>query len=169
MVEAEKEKVYESKVKQAGLFDFKEFYKFAHKWLKDSDFEVTEKNYAEKVKDVNSKDIEIEWDAKKKATDYFRYIINVKTRVLALQDVEVQEGGRKIKTNKGEVEVKILAELEKDYEHRWENNPFSKFLRGIYDRYVIKNRIDDHEVKLQVIADDFLSQIKSFLAIEGMR
>ena len=57
----------------------------------------------------------------------------------------------------------------KDYENNWEKNAFAKFMRGVYDRYIIKSRIDQFEEKLHIETDEFLSQVKAFLALEGKK
>ena len=71
--------------------------------------------------------------------------------------------------NKGQVEVKITAYLEKDYEHRWETTSISKFLRGLYDRYIIRNRIESYEEKIIEEVDELVAQIKAFLELEGKK
>jgi len=84
-----------------------------------------------------------------------------------MTDVEVEKDGVKIKMNKGQVELGIKGYLERDYEKRWEGRAFRKFLRGLYDRYVIKHRIDQYEGKLFGEFDEFSGQMKSFLTLEG--
>ena len=61
------------------------------------------------------------------------------------------------------------AILEKDYEHRWENNPFWKFLRGIYDRYIIRTRIEQYEERLLEEVNEAIAEAKALLAIETKR
>ncbi len=163
---AEKDEVFSGKTKYTGIWDFKETYRFLYDWFVDKGYSITEKGYTEKIK-PNGKEIEIKWEAKKKISDYFRFIIKANWRVLGLTEVEVQKEGAKIKMNKGDVEIKFTAILEKDYEHRWENSPLLKFLRGIYERYIIKSRIEDYEDKLVGEVDEVIAQVKSFLALEG--
>jgi len=84
-----------------------------------------------------------------------------------MNDVEVNSNGKKIKLQKGDVEVKIQGYLIKDYEHRWEDSPFFKFLRGVYNRYIIRARIEAYEAKLFGECDEVAAQIKGFLAIDA--
>lgn len=163
----EKDKVFEGKVKQSGVFDFKELYSFCYNWLIDQGYLLTEKLYNEKI-GASGKDVEIEWLAFKKVSDYFKFSIKVNWRILGMTRVEVEKDGVKTKMDKGIPEIKIAATLEKDYENRWESNPFYKFLRGTYDRYLIRARIDQYEGKLFMETDEFIAQIKAFLAIEGL-
>ena len=162
----EKDVVFSGKVKQKGIFDFKEFYRFCYTWLVDKGYWVVEKTYTEKI-NPNGKEVEIEWEAGRKISDYFKFVLRVNWRILGMTEVEVEREGVKMTMNKGFPEIKLTATLEKDYEHRWESNPFFKFLRGAYDRYIIRGRIESYEFKIYEEADEFLAQVKSFLALEG--
>jgi hypothetical protein len=164
---SELDRVFSGKVKQTGIFDFKELYRYCYTWIVDEGYLLTEKTYSEKITPTG-KELEIIWEARKKISDYFRFNIKINWRILGMTSVEVEEGGKKLKMDKGQVEIKVEAVLEKDYEHRWENNSFSKFLRGVYDKYIIRGRIDQYEGKIFMETDEFLAQVKSFLAISGM-
>lgn len=137
-------------------------------WFDDHGYGVKEKKYVEKVK-ASGKEIEIKWECKRKVTDYFRFKIKIGYRILGLVEVEVQPqgGGEKIKTNKGDVEIKVQAYLDKDYEGKWEATPFYKFLRSVYEKYIIKSRVEEMEDKLTDEALDLVNNIKSFLLLEA--
>lgn len=162
----EKDIVYKGKIKHRGLFDFGEVYRFCYGWLVDKDYMVTEKTYSEKVK-PNGKEVEIEWEGTRKISDYFRFVLKASWRILAMTEVEVQKEGKKIPMNKGQLEISFSAVLEKDYEHRWEQSGFLKFLRGVYDRYIIRGRIESYEDKIFEEVDEYIAQTKAFLALEG--
>ncbi len=163
---SEKDTIFSGKIKHNGLFDFKELYRFCYVWLTDYGYSVTEKKYSEKAKPDGSKDLEIEWEAKKKISDYFRFIIKITWRIIAMTKTEAEYEGKKVKMEKGDLEISFKAVLEKDYEHRWESSPFLKFLRSVYDRYIIKGRIKDYEDRLTEEVDELIAQAKSFLALE---
>jgi len=163
---AEKDSIFKGKVKQAGIFDFKEFYSFLYDWLAGEGYNVVEKTYSEKVAG-DAKDIDINWEAKKKVSDYFRFVIKVDWKILGMKKIKVKKEDKEVSMNSGLVELKFNAVLVKDYENKWEDHPFWKFLRGIYDRYIIRSRIDDYEDKLTEETDELIAQCKSFLAIEA--
>ena len=165
---AEKDTVCSGKVAQKGIFNFKDFYAFTYDWLVGGGYKVVEKKYSEEITG-DSKKIEIKWEAKKKISDYFRFVINVDWKVIGLKEAEVVKEGKKVKMNTGQPEIKVTAILVKDYEHRWEDQPLWKFLRGVYDRYIIKSRIEEYQDKLKEEAEEFIAQCKSFLALEGKR
>ena len=84
-----------------------------------------------------------------------------------MKKIKVKKEDREVTMDSGTIEIKFEAVLVKDYENRWENNAFLKFSRGIYDRYIIRTRIDDSELKLFQEVSEIVAQTKSFLALEG--
>ena len=155
---SEKDKIIEQKVKRGGIFDFKEVYQFVYRWLNEEDYTVEERKYVE----------EVTGDAKK-VSDYFKNEMKLNWRIIGLTNVEVEQDGKKIKMNKGNFELKITGNLVKDWGSTWEKNPFMKFLRGTYDKYIVEGRIKQYEIKLYGDVDELTEQIKAFLTVEGMK
>jgi len=165
----ELDQLLKSKVKHSGIFDFKETYRILWEWLVDQGYDINEKNYKEVLGAGNAREIEIEWDAVRKVSDYLRNEIKVNWHILGMTSVEVEIDGVKQKMNKGQFELEAKCILQKDYDDRWISNPFYKFLRTLYDRYIIPARIDQYEGKLIGEMDEFIAQCKSFLALVGKR
>jgi len=166
----EKETVFSSKMKYTGIVSFKDFYKFCYDWLIEETKmdSVKEEKYSEKIT-VKGKDIDVEWKGERKVTDYFKFQIEVKFRVLGLTDVEVTQQGIKIKTNQGIVEMKVKGILIRDYEGKFETTAFKKFLRSIYEKWVIPSRVIQFEEKLITDSDEFFIHAKAYLDLEGKR
>lgn len=166
----EKDKIFDSAVKFEGVFSFKDFYKFCYEWLMEEtgigDFQ--EEKYDEKLKG-DSKEIRVEWVGKKKLTDYFLMEISVKFELITLKEVEVVQDGKKIKTNKGDIKVKVKGFLVKDYGAKFERTACKKFLRSTYEKYIIPSRVSQFEDKVYGDAEEFLGQAKSYLALEGKK
>lgn len=160
--------VYEGKVVHEGLFSFKDIYKFTYDWLASYEYVIIEKKYSEKIK-AEGKEVEAEWHCFRKISDYFRYKIKMTIKVKNMNTVETVRNGVKVKRDKGEIEIKFASYLEKDYENKWESNPITKFFRGIYDKYLIKNTIELYENRLGAEIDELIAQTKAFLALEGRR
>ena len=165
----EKDTVFSSKIKYSGIFSFSDFYEFCYKWLvEESGLSISEDSYSEKISgDV--KNIDFSWSGSKKVTDYFKFEVKISFRVVALSNIEVNQEGRKIKTNKGNIEVSVKGTLVKDYKGKFEKTAFKKFLRGIYERDIISSRVSEYEDKLAGTCDEFLSQAKAWLDLEGRR
>lgn len=123
----EKDSLIKSKVRHVGVFNFKDLYTVLYEWLVDESYDMNEKAYKETIGPGGGKDIEIEWDAVKKVSDYFKFNINVKWKVIGMTSVEVEIDGVKQKMNKGDLTLEIKTTLLKDYESRWESKPFWPF------------------------------------------
>lgn len=160
--------VYSGKVKHSGIFSFSELYEFLYDWVNDEGYKVKEKKYSEKILG-DIKTVEIEWSVEKKISDYFKFQIKMQWLITGLKKIEVKKEDKKVTMNSGTVEIKFKAILQKDYEARWENNPFWKFWRGVYDKYIIRSRIDEYEDKIEEELLDLIAQTKAFLALEARR
>lgn len=158
---------FSTSIKYVGIFNFKDFYEFCFNWLKDEmQMTVIEKEYEEKVKG-NEKELKIKWTAISKPAEYFHYNVNVEFVIRFLTDVEITQGGKKIKTNSGEVKVKINGVLVKDPEGQFETGGKMKVWRAMYEKFLIPSRIKQYEDGLIAKTSEFAAQVKSFLDIEG--
>ena len=165
----EKDTIFASKIKYTGILPFKDFYNFCYSWLtEETELELAEEKYKEKITG-DAKDIEIEWVGVREVTDYFKFEIKIKFQIFGLIEVEVQEGNAKIKTNKGIVKMNIKGMLVRDYEGKFEKTAGRKFLRSIYEKWVIPSRIKEYEDKLVEDSDEFLTQAKAYLDLEGKK
>lgn len=159
---AEKDLITHTEVEQEGLFNLNEAYNFFHTWLSDYEYYVIEKKYSEKIKGEEGKDVEIEWIAIRKITDYFKFILEIKWTMRGM--LPAGKG-----MSKGKIKINIKGFLVRDYEHKWAGSSFSKFLRELYDKYVIKNRVESFEDLISEEVNEGAAQLKSFLVLEGKR
>ena len=145
---AEKETIFSSRIKYNGIFSFKNFYKFCYDWLnEESGLSIAEDKYGEKLTG-DSKELEVKWSGSKKMTDYFKFEAEIVFKVLNLTKVEVNKEGVKVEMNKGSVEVEIKGILVRDYDGKFETTAFKKFLRSLYEKWVIASRIEHYEDKI---------------------
>jgi len=167
---AEKETIFSSNIKYGGIFPFPDFYKFCYEWLTEEMglSPVAEDKYVEKL-DGNEKEITIEWTGSKKVTDYFKFEVKVKFEVKGLIEVEINQGNAKIKTNKGTIKLIVKGILIRDYQGKFEKTAYRKFLRSIYEKWIITSRIDQMEEVIAGDCDEFLNQAKAYLDLEGKK
>src|SRR3989344_2507735 len=165
----EKETIFSSKVEYSGIFSFKEFYKFCYQWLKEeTGLDLCEVKYEEKILG-EAKKILVKWKGEKKVTDYFKYEVEIEFKVDNLTNVEIAQGGAKITTNKGTVSVAVKGDLVRDYQGKFELTAFKKFLRSIYEKWVIPASVEEYKGKLAGDCDEFLGQAKAYLDLEGKK
>ncbi len=161
------DQIYSSKIKYIGIFDFKDFYAFCYEWLSNEvPLIVAELDYQERIKGA-AKELIIKWEGYNKVSDYFAFKVQVEFKLLGLTDIEINQGGKKIKTNQGEVGMKIKGFLVKDYEGRFEKSARSEFWKGVYEKWIIVQRVKQFEDKLAEKCDVFLGQAKAFLDLAG--
>jgi len=166
---AEKERIFSSSIKYRGIFSFKDFYKFCYDWLtEETGMDVAETKYEEKLSG-DEKEVKVEWIGTDKVTDYFKFEAKVVFEIKNMKEVEIVQGGAKIKTNQGGVKTSVKGTLIRDYEGKFEKNAFQKFSRGIYEKWVIHSRVEQFEEKLIRDLDEFLAEAKSFLDLEGKK
>jgi len=165
---AEKEQVIDERLTHSGIFDFVSFYKYAHSWLKEERYGVSEEKYSEKVSG-NARDLDIRWMATKKLSDYFKIEIEVEFEVEKLTDVEVEIDGERKKTNKGKIGIKIKGVLVKDPDSKWDKTPFYRFTRDVYNKYVIPGRVHSMEERIKSVVISFKDELKTFLELSGRR
>jgi len=166
----EKDQIFVSKIKYDGVFSFKDFYKFCYDWLADEiEFTVIEEaKYSEKIVG-NSKNIDVEWKTLKKISDYFRFDAKIEFKILGLSKVELNQGGAKVSSNKGSVEVKVKGILVKDYNGKFEKSATKLMWRSIYEKLINPHRVEQMENMVAGKMDEFLGQAKAFLDIEGKK
>jgi len=163
---AEKKEVYKQTLKQKGYWNYEELYKFCFNWLVDEGYKIEEKEYTEKLTSFG-KELVVKWEASKKITDYFKNVIKAEWHILGMKDAEVEQDGKKVSTNKGEVKIVFKGELVRDYENRWEDSPLWKFMRGVYEKYVIRTTKKEYEDDLEDKVKEYIKETKAFLQLGG--
>lgn len=149
------------KVKQKSVFNLDELYLILYKWFELYGYDFQEQEYRD-IEKAGTKDVEIRWYAEKKIDDYIKFIMKVSMMTVGMKEVEVEEEGIKRTTKSGTVEFRFDAFLLKDYEDRWTGG-IMKFLREVYDKFIIKGRIDSLEGELHTELYKFIDEIKAFL------
>jgi len=135
------------KLRHKGIFNLGDLLKNIKDWLVyngygDEEKSFQEASYTERIKG-ETKQIESKWIAQKEVNDYFANVIEITFVIIGLADAEIDAQGRKIKTNTGEVEITIKADLIKDKKESW-----GPFMRQLYENIVIKDRIGAYKTAL---------------------
>ncbi len=165
---ADKEEIIKEKLEHSGIWDFKGFYKFAHSWLEEEDYDVEEQKYSETVAG-QSRNINFEWKATKSQTDYFKNELKVKFEVKELTEVEVEIDGKKKRMNKGKISVEIKGTLISDKEGKWDATPFYQFIKQVYTKYVVPARTENMQSRITGDVIGLKEELKSFLELSGKR
>ena len=84
-----------------------------------------------------------------------------------ITQVKIKKDGKEISANKGIIEMKISGILVKDYQGKFEMTGTRKFLRSVYEKYVVPATVISFREKVYNDSDDFAGQAKAFLDLEG--
>ncbi len=150
------------KIGYNGLFDAAELYKLIDYYFRERAYTKHELRNYEHVY-PSGKQVEVVTEPYRKITDYAKYVIRVTIIMSGVKEVTVEQDGKKVKINQGEVNVQIDGFLEMDYEHRWEKKPMFYFLRTLFDQYVYKVNTERYEAGLSTECHDLKDQVKAFL------
>lgn len=155
----------ELKIAQRSFLDFGEFYTKLLLWSNLRGYNFKETEYRDQ-EELRGKQVEILWEGSSKYDDYAKFVIQVQIRILGLSQVELEKNGAKVKTFKGDFTIKVSSHVVIDYNEEY-NTPFNKFLRRLYDRFIIKDRIESYKTNLDNDTQEFIGEIKSFFAMFG--
>lgn len=149
-------------IKQKSIFDFDDLYLTLHNWFLFYNYTRNEVEY--KVIDAANR-VELRWENKRDIDHYVRLHIHMGLVITGLDKAEVVKDGVKIKMDKGTVEFRITAFMEKDYTGDWSKTPFRKKIREMYDKYIIRNRLEQYKKLLATDERNFMHEIRSFLSL----
>ena len=128
------------RVRYNGLFDFDGLYAAMTDWAKNYGYLWEEESYKHKVPSPKGAEQEWLWFAEKNVTDYIHYKLMILGHIWDMTEVE-KEGKRKKLTN-GRFEIIIIGTLTTDWQKKWGQNKFSRFLGRMYEKYVMVKEIE---------------------------
>src|SRR3989344_1221815 len=142
------------RVKFKDIFDLKGFYESLREWLLEHDWgdeeektEHWESYYGERIGQTGAREIWFLWRVMKapEGANYIRYYMDFDFHCLAIVDTEVIKDGKKIKMNKGEIEMKIWPYMEERYKTELSKHKFIEpflnlFSKRIYRREALQKQ-----------------------------
>jgi len=163
--------IFDGSYNYKGDFNFLELYKQMHAYLMENGYEedkFMETLYLER-NGGGGQEHWVWWRLQKKCDNkYFNLKFNVDTHTLTLKKHESVYEGRKVKGNKGEIEVFFKMILEIDPKEEWNKTSFFKskyFMKWFFNKGY-KDEIDRQIVDASGEVEKFQSMIKQFLGIK---
>jgi len=155
------------KVKYKDVFDLKAFYEELWEWCKEhgwkdweQDLDNFERFYGERVTTGGVKEIWIRWRAWKpaegtpsikqnnKELGYINYYLDIDFHVLGLGSAEIVKDGKKIKADKGEIEVTIKPFIEKNYEYEFQKHPLLQHVLDVFSGRIYMSKLEERKKEL---------------------
>jgi hypothetical protein len=158
-------------VKSKDVYHLKNLYALMRFWCDDNGYvgslgkeDSLEKFYLHKVSSAGN-EIWWHWRAKKNVTKFFTYHINIDAHVLGSKKMEIMHEGKKFKTNKGEIDIRINAFLELPSED-WKKDKLLKNLLDWFLKRRIKENIDENEKQLEKEVYHFTNTLKRYFEMK---
>lgn len=171
---SEEKKLVAFSLNYKGEFTLELLYKLIREWVLENGYgpdKWMETLYLQRDSAAGSEHW-IWWRTTKKSGKYFLYKFNIDFHTLGMNKVEIVHEGKKIKANKGEIEIFFDMRLITDPEDLWDKSWLmkQKWIRKIWLDKVYKKDIDEQEViaiedayRLQGILKQYLD-LKGFLS-----
>ena len=155
--------VKEIKLTKDGTFDFENMYKIIKDWYSFHQYDFFEKEYSDVIKE-DSKDIKAHFNSEKKISDYVKYEVQIKLTVKNHRIVVAPD--KKKKLVHGELIISISSSIKSDFEGQWEEKPFKKFIRGIYDKFIEGDKNQRFASELKEETYSLYNELKAFLNLQ---
>jgi len=154
--------VSKQKLTHEGLFSATELYRLIDEYFEDLGYDKKELKNIESVKE-KGKYIEIEIEPYKKITDFVEYKIHIRMVITGLKKITVEKGKRKVKTNKGKLQLVFDAYVETDYEARWEDKPSFYIIRALFNKFLYPAQRDKYSSEVKGDLMHLIENLKSYL------
>jgi hypothetical protein len=159
------------KVKHKAIFDLKELYQNLHeyfideKWCPREDSAFDETFHLDRTLQNGMREIWIWWRLSKKApdSDYYKYYLDINWHIIALEDTEIVQDGKKYKSNKGEVEFIISPRVELDPEGKFAKDFLMSSFSQLFIKRIMKSPLAVRKKKLFIEVHKLRDFIKTYL------
>lgn len=131
--------IFKNRVIQEGPFDISLIYKTLKDWFEKHNYTYSELENTTNFKPKGA-EIKIKMKGEREVTEYYKFTINIAFLILETEKVKVKD---KV-MDQGKLEAREDVTLEMDYKKKFEKSKFAKFIRFIYNNYIIKGQIE-HE------------------------
>ncbi len=148
------------KIKQGGVFHMEYLYKDIYRWFEHYHYNWKEIQYRQEVAPDGTLHLEIRWTANKPLNNYLSVGIDMEFLIF-MKDAEVEIKGKKVKRQKGTIEIRTGAYVGYDEDY------FSKMntIKKIYYNLLIRDKIDSVEEDIYVESQELFKMIKEFLEL----
>ncbi|MFH1641533.1 MAG: hypothetical protein ABIC04_01405 [Nanoarchaeota archaeon] len=102
-----------------------------------------------------------------KFNQYFRYRLDVDFHMVYMTDLEIMHQGKKMKVQKGEIEIIMRAYIESDYNGEWAKHWFLKHFMDLYESRILSTELEKKEKELWREVYRFQGVIKRYLNLRN--
>ncbi len=150
------------RIKYSGIYDLQRLLNLLKKYLLDRNYDLDQKEHTEKITTAG-KESKIEWEAFRRVSDYVKFVIGFEVWILRNVEVVIEEDGRKLRRQKGDIELRFRASIKKNYRGPFGKGNAGEFLRQTYEKYIIKSVLEDYEDKIDKECRGMIEEAKEIL------
>ena len=145
-------------IKHSGLYNLPKILKECRTILDDLGYFIQDKDHSESVK-PSGKELTTEWKCEKKVSEYVKFKTEVK--LITVRQVDVKIKNKKLQ--KGDFEFRLSSSMTKNYEKSFKGTLPGKIQRHLYEKFIIAERLDDYEDKLDEEGQELIKVVKENL------
>lgn len=173
--------VAQLEIENEETFHMKNLYKLIYNWLLEEGFTDIEGDkypeifYLERILGHGAKEHRIWWRCMRspQGSEYYRYFLKIDYMTLNMKSIEVMHQGQKMKTDRGDVVIKIWAYLQLDFHEGMRNNKFlTNFpvvnLEKMFRNRIYKAQIESYKIDLYKTAYRLQNTIKQYLKLKTL-
>ena len=178
-------KLPELKWKMSDYLNLRSFYTMMHQYLLELGWEgiggdgvhyiekhrsmevlYMELDYAKAVHQ-GGKELWFYWRLKKfmqgKPHPYFELHLDMDFQMVFIKDAEITYGGRKMKLQHGDINMRITPWIEADKQNRWKTHWLLQHFKDLYEERIMRQDLDKWEKELWREVNRFTSKLKEFI------
>ena len=130
-------------IQYKGIFDMQDLYESVADFFSQKKFKFYEKKQRYRKPGPFGPEILYQFEANRTIEDYYKWYVYITMETFDVHDVEVvSKDGTKKKMTKGRIWVQLYGKVEMDPEHVWDKSAFLAHLKGFYNKYVLRKRIE---------------------------
>ena len=126
-----------------GILDMQDVYETIADFFRQKKFKFYERQQRLRRPGPFGAEILHQFEAVRKVEEYYQWIVKINIETFDMHDVDVVlKDGTKKKMTKGRIWVQLSGVVEMDYEKIFEKNAFLAHIKGFYNKYIIKKKIE---------------------------
>lgn len=142
-----------------------------NKWATRIDSEFPEQLMIVRDNPQFGKELWIQWRFEKtpqpEKTKLWKYVLDVDWHILGMKDAEIVVNGKKVKANKGQLELDVRANLIFDYSKSWAKTSILKAHKNWLMRNFYRKTFSKYKRVLHEEATKLQDAMKEYLRIKG--
>ncbi len=143
---------------QGTIFSLDEILEGTEEWFSNHKYILKTKKKRKRVKPLGD-EIEVNWTASKAVDRYSQYVIKLRWLLKNVNTIRVKDTNKEL--FQGDIGLTIDAHIDKDFENKWDNTKFQKYLKHLYEKYIYERTFLRHKIQLWTESNAVYSLIKT--------